>query len=148
MARLCIAVRGIHGKNTVMTTINAAAKPKTFHETISPLLALKLKRFEHAGVSLTREVCLQIYNEIFQVFVSLVQASGIKLTNESVNYIAQQYYDAILINGRQELDPEIFTERAKLDNIMTPELKILGLMLRGTDHLIPVVQVLRTRGQG
>jgi hypothetical protein len=127
---------------------HAAAKPKTFHDTISPLLELKLKRFSDGKqTKLDRATCLEIYNEVFNVFVGVITPTNIPLTNESMNYIAQQYYDGILINGRQELDPEIFTERASLDKIPTPELKLVAMMLRGTDFLIPVVKALKGRGQ-
>ena len=119
---------------------------KNLHEAVTPLLQRNLKKFED-GRSLTRAECLDIYTTIFNTFAEIVKPIEIPLTNDSLNYIAQQYYDGIQINGRQELDPDIFNKRVNLNDIPTPELKIVGTMLRGTDFLIPVVHALKSRGQ-
>jgi hypothetical protein len=63
-----------------------------------------------------------------------------------MNYLAQQYYDSIKINNKHELDPNIFTQRAKLENIKTKEVALLAVMMRGTDFIIPLVQEIKRRG--
>jgi hypothetical protein len=120
---------------------------KNLHQTIAPLLQTRLSRFEGRGAKLDRTTCLEIYSEIFNVFVDVISSTDAKLSNEGMNYVAQQYYDGILINGHQELDPDIFDKRASMDNIPTPELCIIGAMLRGTEFLRPVVKALKSRGK-
>jgi hypothetical protein len=51
----------------------------------------------------------------------------------------------MLINGTQELDPNIFTQRAKLENIETRELALMALTLNGTDFTIPIIQEVKRR---
>ena len=62
-----------------------------------------------------------------------------------MNYLSQQYYDGVLINGHQELDPDIFTQRAKLDGISTEELTLLAVMLNGTDFAVPLIEEVKKR---
>lgn len=120
---------------------------KTFHVSMSQLLEKKLselqkkENFERLNV----HVCTQIYKTIFETLVEIIEGGKVELTNEAANYVAQQYYDGTLINGRHELDPEIFEKRAKLENIESRELAMIGSMLRGTDFLLPVVAELKKR---
>jgi hypothetical protein len=64
--------------------------------------------------------------------VHVFQESNITLTNEAMNFQAQMFYDFVEINGSQ-LDPNIFTQRAKLENIETKELAFLATMYEGTE---------------
>lgn len=77
--------------------------------------------------------------------VEIVQTSGLKLTNEACNYITQQYYEGIVINNDQRLDPEIFTQKAKLENIETKELTFMSMLLEETDFLYPIIQEIKKR---
>ena len=77
--------------------------------------------------------------------MELFQTSGVELSNEGMNYLAQQYYDGILINGTQELDPNIFDKRAKLEAMETKEIALLAVMLNGTDFAIPLIQEVKRR---
>jgi hypothetical protein len=120
-------------------------KPTEFHETIGKLLELKLKPMIGADKDLNLVACVEIYTTIFETMVTLLTESGIPITNEAMNYLSQQYYDGVLVNGRQELDPEIFTQRAKLSEIETKELALLAMMLRGTDFMYPVVEEIKKR---
>ena len=61
------------------------------------------------------------------------------------NYIAQQYYDGILINDTHELNPNIFTPRAALENIPTKELAFMAVALAGTDFRIPILEAIKKR---
>ena len=51
----------------------------------------------------------------------------------------------ILINGYQELDPNIFTQRARLDSMETEELTLLAVMLSGTDFALPILEEIKKR---
>lgn len=117
--------------------------PSKFNETVSKLLTERLKTFNDKNLDLA--TCVEVYQVIFESLAEIFETTGAPLSNESVNYIAQQYYDAVLINGRQELDPNIFTQRAKLENIETKELALLGVMFNGTDFVMPVIEEIKKR---
>lgn len=118
-------------------------KPGQFNEVITRLLGEKLKRFNEKTLDLP--TCVEIYQEIFNSLVDVFEQSGVGLTNESMNYLAQQYYDGVLVNGREELNPHIFTQRAKMEGIATKELALLAVMLNGTDFAIPIIQEIKRR---
>ncbi len=120
-------------------------KAGEFHKAVSTLLTEKLRPIASGQHSLNTSACIEIYTLIFDTLVELVAESGNPLTNEAVNYLAQQYYDAVQVNGGQELDPHIFTQRAKVDNIVTKELVLLALMLSGTDFALPVLAEIKKR---
>lgn len=122
-------------------------KVSQFHEAISKLLGEKLKSFSDPSKEnkLDLVVCVDIYQTIFDTLVEVFEASNAGLTNESMNYLAQQYYDAVLINGTQELDPNIFTQRAKMENIDTRELAFMAVMFSGTDFAIPLIREVKRR---
>lgn len=100
------------------------------HETISRLLSDRLQR--RLSLSLSRETCLEIYQDIFFTISEIIKESQTPLCNESVNLLAQMYYDSVVINNGQELDPNIFTKRASADQIPTKELALMATMMNGT----------------
>lgn len=114
-----------------------------FNESITKLLEEKLKTYSDRSLNLV--TCVEIFQEIFNTIVEIIENSEAPLSNESANYLAQQYYDSILINGTQELDPNIFTTRAKLENIQTKELALLAVMLKGADFSFPVLHEIKRR---
>lgn len=118
-------------------------KVSKFNDVITKLLSEKLKQFNDKKLDLV--ICVEIYQEIFGSLVEVFEQSEAGLTNEAMNYLAQQYYDAILINGKEELDPNIFTQRASMDNIETKELALLAVMLNGTDFAIPLINEVKRR---
>ena len=103
---------------------------KQIHESLSKLLNQKLEK--HRNSSLNKETCIAIYQDVFDTILNLFQESGVEISNEAVNLVSQMYYDSIKINSSQELDPSIFTQRAKTDNVTTKELAMLGTMFSGT----------------
>lgn len=108
------------------------SKPNV-HQTISKLLADRLQR--RLSQSLNRETCLEIYQDIFFTLSEIVKEAATPLSNESVNLLAQMYYDSVDLQtsaGPMGLDPNVFTQRAKLENIPTKELALLGTMMSGT----------------
>lgn len=123
-------------------------QPAQFHKVISQLLGQKLKRFEPTGgekLDLNLVTCVEIYTEIFETMVEVITTGEVELTNEGMNYLAQNYYDGVLINGHQELDPDIFTQRAKVENMATEELTLLAVLLSGTDFALPVLEEIKKR---
>jgi len=119
-------------------------KPVGIHAAVAKLLEQNLKKFGD-GRDLNLLECTKIYQVIFESFVDVFKASNVQISNESMNYVAQQYYDGTLINGKHELDPEIFDKRAKLENIETKEIALLVTMLRGTDFALPLLHEIRQR---
>jgi hypothetical protein len=110
---------------------------KNIHESVSKLIVKKLEKYKNS--SLKKEICLSIYGDIFDSFVALFEEANIKISNESMNLIAQLYYDSIKINNTHELDPNIFERRASAKGVETKELALLATMFNGTpfsEHFI------------
>ena len=118
-------------------------KPGEIHATICKLLETKLQPFQQQDLNLA--TCIEIYSTIFDAMVDVVAEAGLPVTNEGMNYLAQQYYDGVKINGTQELDPDIFTQRAKVENIETKELALLAVILSGTDFALPLIEEVKKR---
>lgn len=116
---------------------------QALHETISNLLTSRLSRRQ--GEKLTSQICSEIYQDIFFSLSELIKESSVPLCNESVNFIAQMYYDAVTVNGGQELDPNIFTQKAKLSNIETKELALMAMMFNKTPFAIPFISEVKRR---
>jgi len=116
------------------------------HEAFSKLLSDKLSKYTSGeDAKLNSTTCMKIYSDIFETIADIISQSKVQLSNESLNYISQQYYDGIIINNNQELDPNIFTQRAKLENIETKELTLLAMMLNGTDFVVPIIMEVKKR---
>jgi hypothetical protein len=118
-------------------------KTQKLHETISQLLVERLSK--RKGENLNSTVCSEIYQDIFFSLSEIVKEASIPLTNESVNFIAQMYYDAVTINGGQELDPNIFTQRANLLNIETKEVALMAMMFNHTPFAVPFISEVKRR---
>ena len=118
-------------------------KPGEFNEAISRLLEAKLKPFVTKDLNLL--TCTEIYHTIFGALVEVIIQSETPVSNEALNYLAQQYYDGALINDNHELDPNIFTQRAKLESIESRELALLAVMMWGTDFVKPVLAEIKKR---
>lgn len=116
---------------------------EALHEVISKLLAERLLR--RKGEKLTSQVCSEIYQDIFFSLSEVIKESSVPLTNESVNFIAQMYYDAVTVNGDQELDPNIFTQRASLKNIETKEIGLMAMMFNKTPFAAPFISEVKRR---
>ena len=103
------------------------------HETLSKLITDRLQR--RLSQKLSKELCTEIYQDIFFTLSEVMKEASTPLGNESVNLLAQMYYDSIDLqtsSGPMGLDPSIFTQRAKLENVPTKELALLGTMMSGT----------------
>lgn len=106
---------------------------RNVHETLTTLLNDRLTK--RVSQNLSRETCIGIYQDIFYTLSEVIKESNTPLGNESVNLLSQMYYDAVDLkttSGPMGLDPNIFTQRAKLENIPTKELALLGTMMSGT----------------
>lgn len=119
--------------------------PGEIHRTVSQLLGTKLQPLITDQRDLNLVTCIEIYTTIFETLVDVVAETELPISNEGVNFLAQQYYDGVQINGNQELDPDIFTQRAKLENIETKELAIIAVVLSGTDFALPVLAEIKKR---
>ena len=119
------------------------SKHGNFNEAISKLLVERLTKYQQK--SLNKETCIQIYGTIFESLQEVFTSSEVQIANESLNWIAQQYYDSVAINGTQELDPNIFTKRASLENVETKELALLAVMLKQTPYSQPIVAMIKKR---
>ena len=115
----------------------------TAHEAITQLLNGRLQKRLHE--KLDRSTCTEIYQDIFFSLSEVVKEAATPLSNESVNLLAQMYYDSITVNGGQELDPNIFSQRAKLDNVPTQELALLATMMNGTPFAEIFVHTIKRR---
>ena len=124
-------------------------KPGETHEHIVKLLDARLAPLVKVDPSerldLNLVACTDIYTTIFETLVEVVENAKIPIDNEAMNYLAQAYYDGVLINGRQELDPEIFSQRASLENIETRQLALLAVILFGTDFAKPIIAEVKRR---
>lgn len=114
-----------------------------FNDAVSELIGNKLKGFTEKP--LDKPTCIAIYQLIFDTLVDTFEQAGAGVSNEAMNYLAQQYYDCVLINETQELDPNVFTERAKLDKVETKELALMAMMLNGTHMCIPLIHEIKKR---
>ena len=120
-------------------------KLQDVHGVISKLLDAKLKPILTEEKKLNLVTCVEIYTTIFETLVEVAEASELPVGNEAMNYLAQQYYDGVLVNGNEELDPNIFTQRAKVEEIETKELAVLAVILYGTDFALPLIAEIKRR---
>jgi hypothetical protein len=116
---------------------------KNIHESVSKLLSLKLEKYK--SEKLSSSTCTAIYQDIFETFVDLFQESKIEVSNEAMNMVCQMYYDAVTINGNQELDPNIFSQRASVKNVETKELAMLATIFSGTPFAVPFIHETKKR---
>lgn len=130
-------------QSTKVKILGQSEEMRDFHMIFSSILAERVQ--DLMAKPLNDATCLQFYTIIFDELVEILQTAGIKLCNEGANYIAQQYYDGILINQTQELNPNIFNKRASLDNIPTKELVLMAMMLKTTDFVWPVIEAIKKR---
>ncbi len=118
-------------------------KLNKFNDAITRLLQEKLLPFKEKKPDTV--TCVEIYQKIFDTLAEVITAASMPLDNEAVNYLSQQYYDAVVINQNECLDPNIFTQRAKLESIDTRQLALLAVMLSGTDFAVPIIHEVKRR---
>lgn len=103
---------------------------KNIHDSITKLLENKISTYIHSKFDST--TCSAIYVDIFDSLVKVFQSAEIQISNESINLLSQMYYDSVSVNGGNELDPNIFDKRARLENVATKELALLAALYRNT----------------
>jgi hypothetical protein len=118
-------------------------KNNNLNETITQFLIGALSKKK--GEKLTSQVCSEIYQDIFSSLTKIFEQTSAPLSNESANYIAQMYYDSVTINGDQELDPNIFTERACLSKISTKEIALMAMMFNHTPFATSFISEIKKR---
>lgn len=118
-----------------------------FHESLARLISAKLEPYKQRD--LDTETCTEIYVTIFETITSILKETKAPLGNEAANYLSQQYYEATLITNKAgnavELDPNIFNQLAKLEEIPTKEIAFMSMLLEGTDFRLPLVAEIRRR---
>lgn len=116
-----------------------------FHDAIANTIEGGL-RATFLGSAINRETCMKLYSFIFNTVVDVFMTAGMNVSNDFVNYTAQEFYLAIEINGSEhQLDRNIFTKMSKLDDIKTVELHLLAMLFRGTDCFFPIFQEIKRR---
>ena len=105
---------------------------------------------EFSNKSLNKGTCNEIYCKLFENITELVKSiseknSTFTLTNEAMNYVAQRMYLSIDINGSHGLDPTIFTQLSKFENMPTHDLINLCVLLRGSPHVTPIILEIKRR---
>jgi len=108
---------------------------------------LNAKLVEFVDQTLTSEVCAKIYVSMFESvneLVGMVPELKKNLDEQSVNFIAQGYYDLIEVNG-QTLDPNVFTKRVKVTELSTRQLALVGLLFVDTPILSEIMVTLKKR---
>lgn len=100
--------------------------------------------------TLDSSTCIEIYTTIFSTIAEIFENSQVQVENETVNWIAQTFYDVIEIGtpggGMAKLDPNIFDKKAMLENIKTPDVALLYVMFKDQPWLIAdVVKEIRRR---
>lgn len=118
---------------------------QTFNDVFIKLLSERFRVFTDNDRTLDKSTCSEIYQVIFNCLVDVLKQSSVQLKNETVNWIAQSYYTSLKINGKHELNPNIFTQKAKLEEIESKELALIAMLLQGTDFSAEVVHFLKTK---
>jgi hypothetical protein len=113
------------------------------HDSINRLINERLSR--RLSDKLNKETCMQIYGDIFYALSEVFEKVGTPLDNEAVNLLSQMYYDSVTVNGNQELDPDIFTQRAKFENIPTKQLALMCTMYTNTPFAPIFISQIRKR---
>ncbi len=116
---------------------------KNIHESVSQLLTTKLAKYKNEKLSAA--TCVTIYQDIFDIFVAIFQESKLDVSNEAMNLICQMYYGAVVINDNQELDPNIFSQKANTKNVETKELVLLASLFSNTPFATPFIFEIKTR---
>lgn len=103
----------------------------------------RLRKF--IGEPLNRITCMRMYEEIFMTFKEIFDEAELGISNETMNYISQMYYDSIQI-GPHELDHEIFTQRARMSDISPLELRVLLMLFKDTQFGAEFALEIKRRG--
>ena len=113
------------------------------HDSIINVLNEKLK--SKLNKNLNKETCLLIYQDIFFTLSDIFREAGTPLDNEAVNLMSQMYYDSITVNGNQELDPNIFSQRAKFELVPTKQLALMAKMFNNTPFAQIIISAIKKR---
>jgi hypothetical protein len=116
---------------------------RSFSKMMEMMLNERLTVFK--GKTLNRGTLMELYTTIFNLVSDIFVQSKVQLSNEAVNLVAQLYYEDININHRQGVDEQIYTQRAKFENIPNHELVIMTKLWKDHPYGQLFVQVLKKR---
>jgi len=117
---------------------------KTFHDIFSDQLRLILGKYRDDR--LNDSTCSLIYQDIYQQLLEVLKGSSLNVHQDTVNWLSQQYYDGIKINGNSSLNPNIFRKRPNLTDLPTKDLVVLLAMTQKTGFARDVAEELKKRG--
>lgn len=116
---------------------------KQIYDALTQLISNKVAKYVDSR--LDDATCNSIYREIFDTIVEVFTQAEIKVSNEAVNLVSQMYYDSVQINGNLELNPNIFTQRAKPESVATKELAMLATLFNGTPFAAVFIHTIKRR---
>ena len=97
------------------------------------------------GKTLNRATLMELYATIFNVTADVFIQSNVNLSNEAMNLVAQLYYEDININRKQGVDEQIYTQKAKMENIPNHELIIMTKLWKDHPYGQLFVETLKRR---
>lgn len=115
----------------------------TFDKIFRDQLQLVLGRYK--GQSLTRDTAMRMYQDICNEVIEIVKACSLPINNDSVNWLAQAYYDGIRLGGGHRLPEDIFTQRPTLKDLPTKDIVTLMAMVRQTGFFVELAEEMRAR---
>lgn len=106
----------------------------TVYDAICKVIAGSVEKFvnEH----LTRDVAMRIYVEVFNKIREVFDESKLTITEDCMNWIAQSFYNAMKVNGRDELPGDIFTKKVNIRDLNAADLMMLIVIFRGSNTTI------------
>lgn len=117
-------------------------------EAIIKVIDMKLKQLldKMSNKKFDKAACIEAYTTIFNTVTEILsESTPTKLSNEAMNYVAQQLYDCVTVGDNGDLDPTIFTQRSTLENIPTKELLVIAAVFNGNPLVIPIVKEIKKR---
>jgi GrpB-like predicted nucleotidyltransferase (UPF0157 family) len=110
---------------------------------LEDVLNERLQVFKHRKCD--RQTMMELYGTIFNSIADIFLQSKVKMSNETMNFVAQCYYEDVEINGRNEIDKMIYTQKAKIESVPNHELVILTKLWKDHVYAKIFVQALKSR---
>lgn len=119
--------------------------PPSLADSLNSIIEERVKLLFTEHLKVDDSTASRVYQAIFNVFEEVLGNAKLKITNEAMNYVAQMYYDTIEYAPGQGFNPNIFTQRAKLENIPTSDILILVTVLKGSIFAVPLFHEFKRR---
>lgn len=114
------------------------------------ILTKRLEAFLYRPVSESsfKHLSVEIYQTLFNVLQDIIVKSGIRFSNDSLNFVCQRYYDSITVeigSEQRSLDMFIFDKRVTVHDLDTPQLLTIAALFGSTDFCDEVFVELKRR---